>query len=408
MSAIQAGSVWNLERSIDPDEALQRIEAIFSELGFHPDLEVVDADFMVSYAVLYDEHESPLAKGGGKGRFATCGALAELLEHYASTLALSRSIRTVMPMRRILEQPALRREGILQACADLGSLPVVVQEFRSVRDGQPCFIPCQLINPDWRPLEGESAPACDRLVRYAVNSGYAFGLTLHDALLHGLNEVIEHHVASQLYLHWVGLPSDAQFYELAARAWPDDLTALARGLESRCDAQIELVLADSGFSTWCAIAIGRSKSAHFALPQVGSGSSFYPELAVRRAVAELVQCCVLYDETVRQEDEKAIALTREFPGYEPAVFLPAGALRWPVLGALPSGSGERLPPERQWARICEAVERRGYTVHMTEVARLGADGVIAQVFVPGLERFDLIRLGSVVAPQAVLLAGAAI
>jgi ribosomal protein S12 methylthiotransferase accessory factor len=396
--------VWNLERSVDPEEALSRIEKIIADLGLRADFELIDSRFMVSSAVLYDEHDVQLATAAGKGRFARCGALAELLEHWASSLRLARSPRTVMPARKILEQPALEREGIVQSCRDLDSLPLVVQEFRSVRDGQPCFLPCQLIYPSWTPLEGESAAACERLARYGTNSGCAFGLTLHDALLHGLNEVIERHVVSQLYLQLLELPSDAQFRELPAQAWPEEPRELGGEVESRYDAQIELLIADSGFSTWCAIAIARSKSGQFALPQLGSGSSLFPELAVCRAVAELAQCCVFSSETPRRGAEAAIGLARDFRSFEPVVYLAPGAVRYPVLDRLPHAACEALPPERQWARIRDALQERGYAACTSELARLGADGVIAQVFVPGLEQFHLIREGNVVAPQAFLLA----
>ncbi|WP_375122290.1 hypothetical protein [Pseudomonas sp. LW8] len=71
------------EREISSSEAFVRINNVIQTLGLKARVRYVDDGNLVATAELYNEYDTLIESGAGKGPDALVGALAESLEHYA-------------------------------------------------------------------------------------------------------------------------------------------------------------------------------------------------------------------------------------------------------------------------------------------------------------------------------------
>ncbi|MCY1376851.1 hypothetical protein D9M69_643750 [compost metagenome] len=69
----------------------------------------------------------------------------------------------------------------------------------------------------------------------------------------------------------------------------------------------------------------------------------------------------------------------------------------------PLVSVDEQQPERQLERVIESLKVHGYKVYYRVVREINEYSFVTQVYIPGLERFNLIRSGKWVAPQEALL-----
>lgn len=69
------------EREISSREAFVRINNVIQTLGLRARVRYVDDGNLVATAELYNEYDTLIESGAGKGPDALVGALAESLEH---------------------------------------------------------------------------------------------------------------------------------------------------------------------------------------------------------------------------------------------------------------------------------------------------------------------------------------
>ncbi|WP_277423447.1 YcaO-like family protein, partial [Pseudomonas viridiflava] len=74
-----------------------------------------------------------------------------------------------------------------------------------MQSGAPVLLPAVLQMPHI-PLTGKACMQAELsfLNKYSSNSGIAFGCSRPEALLHGLNEVVERHVLSKIFMSLCG------------------------------------------------------------------------------------------------------------------------------------------------------------------------------------------------------------
>jgi len=241
------------------------------------------------------------------------------------------------------------------------------------------------------------------LRKYASNSGTAFGLTEHEALLHSLLEVLERHCTSLLYLGILGQQ------DLTLKFIPDAhdaLTALGLSEELSSLPGFHLYGGQVLGDTWFFTAFETNPRGRMA--EFGAGCSRDPLHALGRAVTEYAQCLGLVTAAVgEKEDHKAMQLFDELPGLKPLAHLlpPPSTTKHLLSDVVPGLANHSIPtssPEDLLYQTTAALKKTGWGV-FADVIEVAQRGYVSQVYVPRLERFHLIRVGSQVAPNSALL-----
>jgi len=343
---------------------------------------------------LLHTHDGEIAsEGAGKGQHCLIGALAESVEHYVMQQGYTHAVAS--STSEIRNQPALALDGII------GSLPGRPREIdcavmNCIQTGEEVKVPLALLQPD------ESVAANLRkdtelsfLTRYSTNSGAAFGCSKNEALLHGLNEVIERHILSKLFMSVCGQHDGLALNTLTASTLDDifselpSFTPLAK--------EMKIFYCESIFGTFFSIAIPKRPKGRHPICPVGSGCSIDLITAIQRSTTELAQALELFDETEKAMDEKAYDLLDPCPKLRPLIKL--DTLRNKIV------DNSRLPPtttltvEQQVHTLTQRLSQVGFRPLFRRLAQLADGCMVTQVYIPGFERFNLIRSGSPVVPQ---------
>ena len=387
--------IWNAERNNTPEKNLNNINKILEDLSLSVCSRVNQDKLFVTYVSLLDDKGEEVSSGAGKGKYSYIGALAEALEHYTHEQDCFSSFIEIMRSREIISQSSLINDGFLRLLNDSNDSLVKVKPFTSIETGSTIFLPMKLVNPHYQKEDSENDIIFNRLCRYSSNSGAAFGIDRFEAILHGVNEIIERHILSNLYLDIL------EFYSISKFVLPVELSKMLCCLEKKYEASTKLLVAKTKFNTWCAIAILYSELERIVIPQVGSGSSYFLALSIRRAISELKQICTLYEEEERREDEMSLVFAKQFPNLENVIYLTQKCLNYPSLDKLPE-ENITLIAKDQLDIIVNSMARQGYILYYSILANFKDLGCVTQVYAPGLERFHLIRARNPVAPQAVL------
>ena len=143
------------------------------------------------------------------------------------------------------------------------------------------------------------------------------------------------------------------------------------------------------------------------LAEFGAGCSHDPLHALKRAVTELAQCLGLVAETGLKEDERAMRLFAELPGLTPLKTLTPPdpkATEYSLDEIIGIGTDglNQASPEEMFHQTQKALTDEGREV-LFDVSGVTNEAYVSRVYVPGLERFHLIRVGSQVAPNLALL-----
>ncbi|MFJ2319344.1 YcaO-like family protein [Pseudomonas sp. NPDC087817] len=360
----------------------------------------------VAAVELKDERGRVAAAGAGKGRARTVGALAEALEHYSFAHKVE-PLRRV-PVRQLLAQEATRNDGYLQSLGDSSHQDDSVQCLRFYRINQRnhcILVPASLVSLAYLGQEGaggeqRNAGPDAHLLKYFTNSGVATGYGWRESVLYGLNEVIERDGLSSIY------------EQLVAGRRPDLAEVHPHWLAAHFQDNAELL----GFVSSARVFFGEHKGMPFAmalskayhegrLALIGSGCSISPTQAVYRAVTELLQVSKLQDDVTRREDERVKAHLLSGRGLHRLIELAdwlAGP--FPLLDSLHASGGLSVAQQLSW--VVRRLREHGFAAYFRPIKVFSDRVVVTQVYVPGLERFNLVRSGLRVVPQRILFAAA--
>ncbi len=415
----------SFEREVDLTLVQQNLRQIVDALGFSYELEINCPERFVAHGILKDLHGDYLSEGSGKGEAYEIGAIAEAIEHFCleeedskrlnqlrglqshkgppewkasradapveKPLVLSNSIK--MSSYEIAGQKFLSKDGIFKSLTRFPEVSLDCLPFVKRSTNEAIFIPASFCSPFFSPEKW--TPADIFLRKYSTNSGVAFGSSLNEALLHGLNEVLERHFLSQFFL-FLALDEPFDFHTISLQKCPQALEIVrGRGLP---ELQADLVYkATPGGLHFCA-AIQRGVDRPLAL--IGSGVSASQEHAFKRALYELIQQNELYNDEICAED----IMTGEFLDLSPQLHrLKDCTVEISHPNSFTVSKDEAWRPLEDLVNISLGELDRDQPLLYRVLREFGSQGVVAQVYIPGLERFNLIRCnGAMVAPQKVL------
>lgn len=402
-------------RSQEIDVALAKVVAAIDRQNLSAHVSVVDGEVSAAFIdLLQDGIEITSGMGKGTPLEALTGAYFESLEHFATLRQRYASGYEVFrPSEFFIADPRLAGDRALQILAGVPGIPVSCATFTCLVSEEDVFYPAFLTDPHLDPVRSEldlaSRQHMASVRRYSSNSGAAIGGSEDEAILHGINEVVERDILSRALAarafavpHEIGklsienLPLDLRLIaEAAAEATGTDLAILY--LSRPHELPTFLILTDTDDE----------------MAYQGSGSCLCPFRAFRRAVTEYVQFAKACDRRPQTREFLAQAATR-MSNYKKLKSV--AAPRWPHLGTgmtvVPMDFTQvckyytPIDPERIPDNVPEClsatlrVVRKFYTSVLTStIAEFGDNIVVKQVVIPQADRFFLVTMGMPVIPN---------
>jgi ribosomal protein S12 methylthiotransferase accessory factor len=386
------------ERELSPAAALSKIQRVISSLNLSAVTHHTDCNKLVTTANLFDKNNNLIESGAGKGPDSLIGALAESIEHL-STFQLNPDDLSVQPCHFIATQKAAECDGFLTSLP-YSSAPIESLRLATLDKTKELFVPSTLLCPKIAKDSLSSASSgIQFLSRYSSNSGIAFGCTKAEALLHGTHEVIERHILSRFFMGICAIGPAMQLYTpskaLLIRALQHNSHALALA------DKLQVIIIKDVMNVYFSVALPKAGPGHFHLSPIGSGCSLDIHIAIQRAVTEQFQVNDLYDDTQEAIDRKTLDFLASSSALKPLIdFKPVKNLNLPTLDSPRESFAKNVP--MQLELLENNLLATGRAIYHRVVAQYSEDGIVCQSYVPGLERFNLIRNGHLVAPQRIL------
>ncbi|WP_339480971.1 YcaO-like family protein [Pseudomonas sp. RL_5y_Pfl2_73] len=386
------------ERELSPTEALFNIMSTLHTLGLSAITRYTTPSKLVATAELFDDNDNLVESGAGKGPDSLIGALAESIEHFSTFQPL-----TDTPIRyrsdKIATQKAVTEDGIFTSLPHTKQL---IECFRltSLNNNEELFAPCVLLRPETtQNIHENSNSALRFLSRYSSNSGIAFGCTENEALLHGIHETIERHILSLFYMTVCGLGPAMELYtpsaallQTALRSHPATLASANR---------LQVIIIKDVLSVYFAVAFPKAGPGVHHLSPIGSGCSLEIHTAIQRAVTEQFQSEDLYDAAEESIDRETFDLLSKSRHLKHLIdFAPVIRATLPIID-IPTHI-DPITVSAQLEILQKNLSIKDMNIFHRTVARFSGNSIVTQTYIPGLERFNIIRNGRLVVPQYVL------
>jgi len=386
------------ERELSPTEALFNIMSTLHTLGLSAVTRYTTPSKLVATAELFDDNDNLVESGAGKGPDSLIGALAESIEHFSTFQPLADA-----PIRyrsdKIATQKAVAEDGIFTSLPPTENL---IECFRltSLNNNEELFAPCILLCPETtQNIHEDSNSALRFLSRYSSNSGIAFGCTENEALLHGIHETIERHILSLFYMAVCGLGPAIELYTPSTALLESALASHPAALVSAD--RLKVIIIKDVLSVYFAVAFPKAGPGAHHLSPIGSGCSLEIRTAIQRAVTEQFQSEDLYDAAEESIDRETFDLLSKSRHLKNLIdFAPLIKTTPPIIDT-PAHIAS-ITVSAQLELLQKNLSIKGMEIFHRTVARFSGNSIVTQIYIPGLERFNIIRNGRLVVPQHVL------
>jgi len=390
------------------EAALARVLRSISLMGLDSQIDTTAFDPGAAFVTLLRDGTA-VARGIGKGQTvdALAGAHFEALEHYA--LDLAAADQTVNSQRMsslaLIQEPALHGDRAIGLLAECDEIHLNVRKFSTISGTGHIFYPDFLVNP--RSIAGDTA-YCG-LERYSSNNGTAIGLSFEEAILHGINEVVERDLFSRML-------ASGTFLDPVPVCMVDPATlpiALKRSLDiaqSIVGRQLVLLLISLPDELPTFVTLSASEDDQ---PIWGAGTSLDGWHAAKRAIDECIQSALSLAK--RPDMRDAQAMHRRRVAGVPSLSR-ISCLRWSTLAAhvnlltmsfaavatngFPNESRTPLDSPSSHLASTLTVARRSYSgIFGATIARFPDDITAVQVVIPEADNFFLVLSGVPVIPS---------
>ena len=372
-------------RTVDPQETLDRLMPLLPEMGITRIANITGLDLIgIPVVMVCRPNSRSVAVAQGKGfdlAAAKVSGVMEAVETYHAE-------RVTLPLRLATYAELCRSESV----ADVRRLPVSVRgrfaddapilwiAGRDLAGGETVWLPYECVHTDY------TLPFPQGSLCFAANTnGLASGNHAHEAISHGLAEVIERD-AITLWKRRDGASRRSTVLDLdtvddaACRALLHRLSACG------VDAMVWDATSDVGVPTFYCLLVGRQ--AAFADPEFGSGCHPSRAIALSRALTEAAQARTTYIAGSRDDFQPALysAAARERRLRDCRALLALrGAAR--SFRGVPNFETDDIADDVDWMlrRLARAGMAQALVVDLT-IARYGLP--VVRVVVPGLEGPD--------------------
>ncbi|MGC6373208.1 YcaO-like family protein [Pseudomonas sp. K2I15] len=387
------------ERELAPTDALLKIKDIIHSLGLNAVTQYANKENLVATAELYDGNNHLLESGAGKGPDSLIGALAESLEHFIALQPVPLDLASCH-CKLVATQTAAKYDGFLSSLSHAGE-PLECLTLTTLNKREKLFVPHVLLCPAFVKNNRTKGSANLRfLARYSSNSGMAFGCTENEALLHGIHEVIERHILSRFFMAICKIGPPINLYS------PSD-SLLAKALQNKPYAiesarRLQIIIIKDFLDVYFAVAFPKSGAGDLHIASIGSGCSLDVCIALQRAVTEQFQADELYGAAEEEADRKTLEMLSSSEKLQPLIeFSSIKSRRYPFIEDQHQNFSACV--SQQLKKLQSSLSNTGKQAFFRTLAKFSNGCIVVQIYIPGLERFNIIRSGNLVAPHHILL-----
>ncbi|MCE7005958.1 YcaO-like family protein [Kibdelosporangium philippinense] len=380
------------ERDASLADAWQHGLAAAAELGLTVHVRPVPAEEPGAWRCTLYRDGDPVGVGFGEGQadVAEVGALYEALEHHVFSAVPD------SPQARTAHEVGDTQDAALALLLEGPDEPVSCIQYRSLITGDERDVPLFLFNPNYLNDPNETYDYT-ALSRYSCNDGWAAGTTATEAIVHALNEAIERDAMSLLLIDQFLAAHPHPLRVVDPATLSADLHDLWLSAQTQLSSPVWLLEMPSDLSVpvfWAYTPVKEPGQP----PMVrGSGASLSWRCAIERALTELIQ-----NHSIAKTEPELLAPRRVWTESYPALHqahLADFTERLVTATVVPFiDSVAPDTPQGHLVTLVELLRSRGFDVLVWEryVSRHLA---VLNVFVPGLERFDMVTTdGQVVVP----------
>ena len=392
------------ERELSLAEAYARVLQELACLGLVGSAHTLGERVVNTRVTLTDAHTTPKGAGSGKGYAdsALVGAYFEALEHYLSEHHEMHAGIEMRPANRYARDGFFHDDSLLDCVIQHTEAHIASRQYHSPLDTSTFYYPVAFSLPAYsaRPLAGDTFDYAG-IRRYFSNSGIAIGATYNEAALHAINECLERDALSLFLLRHFYYQQDRPLRRVQRPQPPHSLATLWQDVELELDADVVLLDISSEFCVTTCMAFTHSGNQPITL--FGCGTSLSASHAAARALTELVQVrlAATRADTAQHIDLQMRHLAA-FPRLQRCLRLDIDDLMMhtrqqlvalPMHGA-PGTLGEQIHV------IARNVRAHNRELGISTLYQTDRGTTLANVVIPGLERFYIVSTGNVVIPQA--------
>jgi ribosomal protein S12 methylthiotransferase accessory factor len=165
---------------------------------------------------------------------------------------------------------------------------------------------------------------------------------------------------------------------------------------------LQIIIIKDESEVYLAVALPRTGPGDRHISAIGSGCSLDIFIAIQRAVTEQFQSNALYDANDEIADRKILDVLCQSEKLEQLIdFAPVKNLKLNTLA--PPKNLLALSVPEQLALLRKNLSGMNKVLFFRTVMEYPGTNVVTQTYIPGLDRFNIIRNGQPVAPQHILL-----
>lgn len=371
------------ERAFAIAKALLKLDEIYNDMRLQKQILLESSVLEVAHVCLIDANNVCTTLGSGKGKNYKIGAYAEAFEHHVLSLEAKFNTFQNRSLEQLRTQDNAHRIPLLQMFDQSEAEYLDIVEFKKYNTKKIINLPVVLVNPNYQ--SEFKTFIYKKYKQYATNSGAAFGCNFEEAILHGVNEVIERDYLSDLFCHLIGYKViNPGFYQLGIENINySQQTKMTHVLP------FKLIWGSYKNRLFFVAAIQSESNESHPMSLIGSGCSWNFETALNRAIDEFCQIVFLYSDDTDEyyTDESVASKFRKNDKLRP--------LMYPVIDQFNFMTPE---PQKTYDFEDQLKLIQQFDFYYRTIFEHANGACVSQVFVPQANRFNLIRSGSFVAP----------
>lgn len=388
----------NLERSVNTSESIKVAEQYFLNHGINISVKKMESKnkLLCTYAVFNKNNKNQMeliSSGKGLGAQGLASALFEAIEHL---IYLDDDNRTtgraligeiVNSNKRLLEFYPIYYLSKINYSKEINtirytSLTTSINELQ-----YPSFLAC---------TDNGLDSDIGLLKKYKTNSGCASGYSKEEAIIHGINELIERDSLSTHLVDCFIKKSVDTLNVVSPNSLSEKLKAIYYEVEETLEEKITLleITKYPEFPTYFAYC---KKMSH-TLPFKGSGTSSFMEYAIERTLLELLQHYHMHDDQNEKEDIITSILFSKYEKYSKAVSCNYDGFHLDYVSLNFSDSHHDLELKDLLHSTIELLNNYHLDVYVNHL--YSSDNLYCtKVLIPGLDNFQIINNGVFAIPN---------
>lgn len=392
------------ERELPLPQAYARIQQELAELGLASQSQALGQNLLNVRVMLTSATSNRQACGSGKGyrACAQTGACFEALEHYLTDYHGLDAPLELWPAHSFSRTGYFSDDSLLDVVMQDPHAQIACRRYHSPLDNHSFCYPVALSLPSYAqaPVAGDTFNYAS-LKRYCSNSGIAIGATYNEAVLHAINECLERDALSLFLLDHFYYQHDQALLMLERPQGDTPLAQVWHDAEAELGAEVMVLDISNEFCARTYLAFTSPATRPVGL--FGCGTSLDATHAVRRALTELVQLQLgaRLPEVARHIDLQQRHLAA-FPRLQRCLQLDTDHLlaRTRQYRITLPPWGPNRPLAEQIHLLARNIHDHGRALGVSVMYQSNTGITLANVVVPGLERFYIVSSGNVVIPQA--------